>query len=88
MYGWRKRLGLMVPSSNTTMESEFHKNVPDGVSVMRMGPNDPPPPLAVTVMVAVPLATATATPAPTTSIVDAVPAMAPSSYQTTLVASS
>lgn len=33
MYGWRGRIGLIVPSSNTTMESEFWKAVPDGVSV-------------------------------------------------------
>jgi maleate isomerase len=33
MYGWRGRLGLIVPSSNTTMEMEFHRHLPEGVSV-------------------------------------------------------
>ena len=33
MYGWRGRLGIMVPSSNTTMENEFHEVKPEGVSV-------------------------------------------------------
>lgn len=33
MYGWRGRIGLIVPSSNTTMEPEFWKMVPEGVSV-------------------------------------------------------
>ncbi|MCX8191981.1 MAG: hypothetical protein N3F06_04155, partial [Nitrososphaerales archaeon] len=33
MYGWRGRIGLLIPSSNTTMESEFWKVVPDGVSI-------------------------------------------------------
>ena len=33
MYGWRLRIGLIVPSSNTTMESEFHAMRPEGVSV-------------------------------------------------------
>jgi maleate isomerase len=33
LYGWRARLGLLIPSSNTTMEMEFHKTVPEGVSV-------------------------------------------------------
>lgn len=33
MYGWRLRIGLIVPSSNTTMESEFHVMKPEGVSV-------------------------------------------------------
>ncbi|ANF21875.1 maleate cis-trans isomerase family protein [Thermococcus piezophilus] len=33
MYGWRGRLGLIVPSSNTTMEMEFHSSLPDGVSL-------------------------------------------------------
>jgi maleate isomerase len=33
MYGWRARIGLIVPSSNTTMESEFWRLVPEGVSV-------------------------------------------------------
>jgi maleate cis-trans isomerase len=27
MYGWRGRIGLIVPSSNTTCEMEFHKMV-------------------------------------------------------------
>lgn len=33
MYGWRARLGLLVPSSNTTNEPEFHRVLPDGVSL-------------------------------------------------------
>ena len=33
MYGWRGRVGLIVPSSNTTMESEFWKLVPEGVTI-------------------------------------------------------
>lgn len=33
MYGWRRRLGLIVPSSNTTMESELWRLSPPGVSV-------------------------------------------------------
>lgn len=32
MYGWRNRVGLIVPSSNTTMESEFWELVPEGVT--------------------------------------------------------
>ena len=33
MYGWRGRLGLIVPSSNTTMEMELHGALPEGVSL-------------------------------------------------------
>lgn len=33
MYGWRGRIGLMIPSSNTTMEEEFRRLLPDGVSL-------------------------------------------------------
>ena len=33
MYGWRGRIGLLVPSINTTMETEFWKMAPPGVSV-------------------------------------------------------
>ncbi|MFB6311004.1 MAG: aspartate/glutamate racemase family protein [Salinirussus sp.] len=33
MYGWRARLGLLVPSSNTTNEPEFAAVLPDGVSL-------------------------------------------------------
>lgn len=33
MYGWRGRLGLIVPSSNTTMEMELHSYLPYGVSL-------------------------------------------------------
>jgi len=33
MYGWRGRIGLLVPSINTTMETEFWRTVPEGVSV-------------------------------------------------------
>jgi maleate cis-trans isomerase len=33
MYGWRGRIGLLVPSINTTMETEFWQIAPRGVSV-------------------------------------------------------
>ncbi|ESR23804.1 maleate cis-trans isomerase family protein [Lutibaculum baratangense] len=33
MYGWRGRIGLLVPSINTTMETEFWHMAPEGVSV-------------------------------------------------------
>lgn len=33
MYGWRGRLGLVVPSSNTTNEPEFSRQLPEGVSL-------------------------------------------------------
>ncbi len=33
MYGWRARIGLIVPSSNTTMEEEFRGYLPRGVSM-------------------------------------------------------
>ncbi|ADQ68772.1 maleate cis-trans isomerase [Halogeometricum borinquense DSM 11551] len=33
MYGWRTRLGAVVPSSNTTVEGEFTTYAPEGVSV-------------------------------------------------------
>jgi maleate cis-trans isomerase len=33
MYGWRARIGLLVPSINTTMETELWRIVPEGVSV-------------------------------------------------------
>ena len=33
MHGWRARIGLVIAHSNTTMEPEFNKIVPDGVSV-------------------------------------------------------
>ncbi len=33
MYGWCGRIGLMVPTGNTTMESEFFRLCPEGVSV-------------------------------------------------------
>jgi maleate isomerase len=33
MYGWRLRIGLIVPSSNTTMEPEFYQHLPQGASV-------------------------------------------------------
>ncbi len=32
-YGLRLRIGLLVPSSNTTMEPDFHRMAPKGVSV-------------------------------------------------------
>lgn len=33
MYGWRGKLGLIVPSSNTTNEPEFQRYLPDGASL-------------------------------------------------------
>lgn len=33
MYGWRGRIGLLVPCSNTTAEIEFARMAPEGVSV-------------------------------------------------------
>ncbi|MFB6298955.1 MAG: maleate cis-trans isomerase [Halobacteriales archaeon] len=33
MYGWRGRVGLIVPSSNTTNEPEFRSVLPSGISV-------------------------------------------------------
>ena len=32
MYGWKGRIGLLIPSRNTTMEPEFNRMAPDGVS--------------------------------------------------------
>lgn len=33
MYGWRARIGMVIAASNTTMEPEFNRLKPDGVSV-------------------------------------------------------
>jgi maleate isomerase len=33
MYGWRGRIGLLVPSTNTTAEIELHKASPEGVTI-------------------------------------------------------
>jgi maleate isomerase len=33
MYGWKGRIGLLIPSRNTTLEPEFNRMVPEGVSV-------------------------------------------------------
>lgn len=33
MYGWRARIGIIIPSSNTTMEAEFSAYAPEGVSI-------------------------------------------------------
>jgi len=33
MYGWRRRIGLLVPASNTTMEIELRRMMPEGVSL-------------------------------------------------------
>lgn len=32
MYGWRARLGLVIPANNTVIEPEFARMVPDGVA--------------------------------------------------------
>jgi maleate isomerase len=33
MYGWRGKIGLIIPSLNNTMEPEFNQMVPNGVAV-------------------------------------------------------
>ena len=33
MYGWRGRIGIIIPSSNTTCEPELQEMAPDGVSI-------------------------------------------------------
>lgn len=33
MYGWRARIGILIPSANTVMESEFNSMAPEGVSI-------------------------------------------------------
>jgi maleate isomerase len=33
MYGWRAKIGLIAPSTNTTVEMDFHRLVPEGISV-------------------------------------------------------
>ena len=33
MFGWRGRIGLILPSNNTVMEQEFSRAVPEGVSI-------------------------------------------------------
>jgi maleate isomerase len=33
VYGWRRRIGLLLPSSNTTMEPELNRMLPDGFSL-------------------------------------------------------
>ncbi|MDI7259680.1 MAG: maleate cis-trans isomerase [Thermodesulfobacteriota bacterium] len=33
MYGYRGKIGILVPSINTTMEMDFHRMVPEGISV-------------------------------------------------------
>ena len=33
MYGYRGKIGILVPSINTTMEMDFHKMAPEGISV-------------------------------------------------------
>lgn len=33
MYGWRARIGVLVPSTNTVVESEYNRMAPQGVSV-------------------------------------------------------
>ena len=32
MYGWKGRIGLLIPSRNTTLEPEFNRMAPEGVS--------------------------------------------------------
>jgi len=33
MYGWKGRIGLVIPASNTTIEPEFNQMAPEGVSI-------------------------------------------------------
>src|ERR1700719_222459 len=33
MYGWRARMAVVMPHSNTTVEPEFGRLAPDGVSI-------------------------------------------------------
>lgn len=33
MYGWKGRIGILIPSRNTTMEPEFNRIAPEGVSI-------------------------------------------------------
>ncbi len=33
MYGWRGKIGIIIPSANTTMEPELWKMAPEGVSI-------------------------------------------------------
>jgi len=33
MYGWRGRIGVIVPSVNTVIESEFHTLLPEGIGI-------------------------------------------------------
>jgi len=32
MYGYRGKIGILVPAINTTMEMDFHQLAPEGVS--------------------------------------------------------
>ena len=32
MYGWRARLGLVIPANNTVIEPEFARMLPEGVT--------------------------------------------------------
>jgi maleate isomerase len=45
MYGWKGRIGLLIPSRNTTLEPEFNRMAPEGVSVhaARMVLREPSP---------------------------------------------
>ncbi len=45
-YGWRGRIGLVSPSTNTTLEPEFWRLAPEGISVhvarvYQAGPQEP-----------------------------------------------
>ena len=33
MYGWRARIGLIIPANNVVIEPEFYKMMPEGVCV-------------------------------------------------------
>ena len=32
MYGWRGRIGVIIPADNAVMEPDFHRLAPEGVS--------------------------------------------------------
>lgn len=46
MYGWKGRIGVLIPAPNTTTEPEFNRMAPEGVSIhaTRMALKDATPP--------------------------------------------
>jgi len=49
MYGYRGKIGILVPSVNTTMEMDFHRLAPEGVSVhtARINLESPKPSMSI-----------------------------------------